>query len=305
MSRGNERNDIFLNDDDRQIFLKTLGEIAERFEIDIFAYVLMGNHYHLLIRTKRANLSKAMQWLGVSYTRGFNDRHARSGHLFQGRFKSIIVQNDAYLVQLSCYIHRNPLRANSVNRLAHYRWSSYSIYAYGYQKPDWLSTELILSHFTNGERHKAYREQVQGYAKEETRLWEDLKHGMILGSQKFVDKIRRTYGMQTGHQEIPRQKKMAREFNPTSFLVEASKVLNCDLKSLKAANRVSTRDKEDRDLLIYALWKTGALTNTKIGELFGVTYSSVSHSVKSARSKLEENHRLKNNYNRIYSLVRM
>ncbi len=96
LSRGNEQKDIFYDDPDRVVFLKTIGEMSERFEIDVFAYVLMGNHYHLLLKTNRSNLSKSMQWLGVTYTRRFNLGHLRSGHLFQGRFKSIIVQNDAF-----------------------------------------------------------------------------------------------------------------------------------------------------------------------------------------------------------------
>ncbi len=119
--------------------------MSERFEIDVFAYVLMGNHYHILLRTRRANLKKAMHWFGTTYTQRFNRRHSRSGHLFQGRYKSIIVQNDAYLLQLSYYIHRNPLRAGIVKRLTDYRWSSYKVYAYGHKTPKWLSTELILS----------------------------------------------------------------------------------------------------------------------------------------------------------------
>jgi len=304
MSRGNEGNHIFLDDSDRQVFLKALGEIRERFEIDIFAYVLMDNHYHLLIRTKRANLSKAMQWLGVTYTRRFNDRHARSGHLFQGRFKSILVQNDAYLMQLSCYIHRNPLRANMVNRLVRYRWSSYPIYAYGYQPPKWLSTELILSQFFENDRCKAYREKVQRYAKEEKRLWEDFRHGLILGTKKYVDKIRQTYLPENAHHELPQQKSLAREFNPSSLLIKASKRLKCDLKSMRQASRVSARDKENRDLLIYALWNTGTMTNSKIGDLFGITYSSVSHSVKSTRLKLAKNRQLKYKFSRINSLFK-
>jgi putative transposase len=101
LSRGNEQKDIFYDDQDRLLFLKTIVEMSERFEIDVFAYVLMGNHYHLLLKTNRANLSKSMQWLGVTYTRRFNLGHFRSGHLFQGRFKSIIVQNDAYLVSVA------------------------------------------------------------------------------------------------------------------------------------------------------------------------------------------------------------
>jgi REP element-mobilizing transposase RayT len=109
LSRGNQGQDIFLSDVDRHLFPDTLGEMADRYGIDLYAYVLMGNHYHLLLKTQHGNLSKAMQWFGTAYTRRFNISHNRSGHLFQGRFKSFIVQNDAYLSQLSCYIHRNPV----------------------------------------------------------------------------------------------------------------------------------------------------------------------------------------------------
>ena len=136
LSRGNERRDIFLDDEDRRLFLTGLAEAGERFAVDVFAYVLMGTHYHLLLRTRRANLSKAMQWLGLSYTTRFNFKQSRSGHLFQGRFKSMLVQNDAYLLQLSYYIHRNPLRAGMVERLADYRWSSYRAYAYEKRAPE-------------------------------------------------------------------------------------------------------------------------------------------------------------------------
>jgi REP element-mobilizing transposase RayT len=94
LSRGNDRQDIYLNDDDYKTFLSVLEEMSSRFEVDIFAYVLMSNHYHLLIRTNESNLSKSMQWLGTTYTRRFNLQHFRSGHLFQGRYKSIIVQNE-------------------------------------------------------------------------------------------------------------------------------------------------------------------------------------------------------------------
>jgi len=93
LSRGNERKDIFRDDRDRLMFLDAIGEMADNYDVDIFAYVLMGNHYHILLRTNQANLSKSMQWLALTYTRRFNNRHFRSGHLFQGRFKSIIVQN--------------------------------------------------------------------------------------------------------------------------------------------------------------------------------------------------------------------
>ncbi len=305
MSRGNEGRNIFFDDNDRYGFLGVVGEISERFEIDIFAYVLMDNHYHLLIRTQQANLSKAMQWLGVTYTRRFNNKHSRIGHLFQGRFKSIIVQNDIYLMQLSCYIHRNPLKSGTVDRLAQYLWSSYPVYAYGKKGPQWLSTELILSQFDKKDRHRGYREKVQKYAKEETRLLENLRHGMILGSKKFVDKIRKTYIAEAPHREIPQQKSMFREFDPDSLLDKAAKILNCDVRRFRQSSRISSSDKADRDILVYALWKTGMLTNEKIGELFGVTSSSISHSVGAMKSKFQTDRQLQDKFNQIYSLFKI
>jgi REP element-mobilizing transposase RayT len=144
LSSGNGHQEIFLRDDDRHLFLNLLAEQSERFNIEIYAYVLMGDHYHLLLKTLDANLSKAMQWFGTTYTRKFNIENQTSGHLFQGRFKSIIVENDAYLFRLSCYIHRNPLRAGIVERLADYPWSGYLNYAYRKKPPEWLKTKTIL-----------------------------------------------------------------------------------------------------------------------------------------------------------------
>lgn len=305
LSRGNEQKDIFYDDQDRKLFLKTIGEMSERFEIDVFAYVLMGNHYHLLLKTNRANLSKSMQWLGLTYTRRFNLRHFRSGHLFQGRFKSIIVQNDAYLMRLSCYIHRNPLRASIVERLADYRWSSYKAYAYGDKAPKWLITKPIFSQFRGKEKNKAYREKVQRYAKEEKKLWEDFRHGMIIGSKNFVDKIRCAYLPEKLHKEIPQQRDLAKGIDPIAKLKEAARMLDCDLDHLRQAPRIKKTDKDDRDLLVLSVWKTGVLTNDKIGRLFGMTYSSVSHIVRSVTLKMEQDNNLKERFDRIYSLFKI
>ncbi|KKK67238.1 hypothetical protein LCGC14_2956080, partial [marine sediment metagenome] len=125
LSRGNERRDIFLGDDDYQTFLDVLKEMSERFEVDIFAYVLMSNHYHLLIRTNQPNLSKSMQWVGTTYTRRFNLKHFRSGHLFQGRFKSFIIQKDNYLLTALRYVEGNPVRAGLVSSARNWLWSSH------------------------------------------------------------------------------------------------------------------------------------------------------------------------------------
>jgi len=305
LSRGNEQQDIFRDDQDRSRFLESTGEMSERYDMDIFAYVLMGNHYHLLLKTNRSNLSKGMQWLGLAYTRRFNIRHCRSGHLFQGRFKSIIVENDAYLVLLSCYIHRNPLRANIVERLADYRWSSYPVYAYGCKGPEWLKTETILSQFGDRNRHQAYREKVQRYSEEEKRLWEDLKHGMILGTTEFVKKLRDNFLPRSVQKEIPQQLKIRKDVDPSNLIRKAAEILDVDMLLFQQSRRIPKSVKANRDLLVYCIWKTGILTNEKIGELFGVSYSSISHIVKSVKSELETNEEFLEKFMKIYSLFKM
>ena len=293
MSRGNQKQAIFYDDNDYQMMVNCLGQLSERFDTDIFAYVLMGNHYHLLVRTNLANLKQAMHWFGTTYTNRFNSRHSRSGHLFQGRYKSIIVENEAYLLQLSYYIHRNPLRANLVKRLSEYRWSSYNYYAYGKKQPEWLSMDLILSqHQSSDSPHKSYRTKVQNYAKEEQLLWEDFRHGLVLGSKKFVDKIRRKYLPENPQVDLPQQFSLSRSIDANSFLNEAGRFIGFDPDCVLNKRRLSGSDKDKRDLLIYFLYRSGKITNAQIGQLFSISYSAVNHSIKSLKAKLKTNYDL-------------
>ena len=303
-SRGNEQRDIYRDSEDRLSFMDSLGEMSERFEIDIFAYVLMNNHYHILLRTNRANLSKSMQWLGATYTRRFNNRHKRSGHLFQGRFKNIIVQNDAYLMQLSCYIHRNPLRAKMVKRLVDYKWSSYPAYAYGKSHSKWLNLDIILSQFNSKDHHKYYREKVQRYAKEEKRLWEDFRYGLYLGTHEFVDKLKSTF-LTDAHAEIPQQTKLLKVTDPEVLLKKAARILGCNLTNFKSSLRISEQDKDNRDLLIYLLWKTGLFKNQEIGDLLGLTYSSISRRAAIIRERIGKDNRIKKQFKQLKSQNKM
>ena len=306
MSRGNEGRDIFIDQKDRVSFLDTIGEMSERYDFDIFAYVLMDNHYHLLVKSRQANLKKAMQWFGTTYTQRFNRRHYRSGHLFQGRYKSIIVQNDAYLLQLSYYIHRNPVRAGIVKRLADYRWSSYRVYAYGRKTPEWLSTDLILAQFKGeSDRQKSYRKKVQKYAKEESRLIENIRHNLILGSKQFADAICKKYLPEKTDRAIPQQRQLSNDFNTADFLKEAEKIFSCDVTRFVKAGRLSGAEKDTRDLLLYYLWRVGQLTNVQIGKQFGLSYSAVSHSVKSIKAKLRNNQKLKASFNKLNSQYKL
>ena len=305
MSRGNDGQDIYLNDDDRNLFLETISVMSERFEVDIFAYVLMSNHYHFLIRTNRANLKKAMQWFGTTYTRRFNNRNFKKGHLFQGRYKSILVQNDAYLMQLSCYIHRNPLRAGVVKRLIDYKWSSYPIYAYGNKGPDWLSTDLIWSYFKGADKHKQYRENVQKYADEEKRLLEDIHHGMILGAKKFVNKIRTQFLPDIPHNALPQQKQLAKDIKLDDVLRKSAKVVQIDLDKCIQGKRLRGIDKHKRDLLVYLLWNKGVMTNERLGRVFNISHSAVSHSVKVFKEKMINDKKVKNQFDVINSQFRL
>ncbi|MHC4459371.1 MAG: transposase [Planctomycetota bacterium] len=306
LSRGNQKQDIVSNDDDRKLFLATAAEMAERFEIDLFAYVLMDNHYHLLFRTNRANLCKSMQWFGATYTKKFNLRHNRSGHLFQGRFKNMLVQNDAYLLQLSYYIHRNPLRSGMVKRVADYKWSSYRAYAYGKSHQNWLNTHVILSQFTNvKDPHQAYRQNMQKYSKQEQQVWEDLRHGIFVGTEKFVKRIKKRYLPDIPHAELPHQKRVIKGANIETVLSKAAGILKCDMDLYRESSRISKADKTDRDLLIYIAWQLGVATNQQIGEKFGLTYSAVSQRVSVIKEMLNKDKGLKRKYRHIKSLIKI
>jgi REP element-mobilizing transposase RayT len=306
LSRGNERQDIVITDGDRKLFLATVGEMGDRFEIEVFAYVLMDNHYHLLFRTNRANLCRSMQWFGATYTKRFNLRHNRSGHLFQGRFKNMLVQNDAYLLQLSYYIHRNPLRAAMVKRLSDYKWSSYRAYAYGKSNQNWLNTNVILAQFMNvKDPQQVYRENMQKYSKEEQRIWEDLRHGIFVGTEKFVKKIKNRYLPDIPHAELPSQKQVIKDVNIETAISKAAGLLKCDLNIFRESSRIPKSFKADRDLLIYIAWQLGVTTNQEIGTKFGLSYSAVSQRVKIIKDMLNKDKALERKYRQIKSLIKI
>ena len=214
-ARGNERKDIYRDPADRQRFLETLEEAVGRFGLVVHAYCLLGNHYHLLLQTPRANLSDAAGWLQATYSIRFNRRHQRSGHLFQGRFKAHLVEADLYARQLVKYIHLNPVRPKDKRRpvplerraeLARYRWSSHRAYA-GLSQPDapaWLCTEW-LSYFgrTRKAAQAAYRDEIaQMFGQVAPSPWQELRGGLVLGGQTLWETARRALADSEGDDEI-------------------------------------------------------------------------------------------------------
>ena len=188
MHRGNAGSDLFKTESDRGKFLEYLRQAVQRYAIKVHTYCLMGNH--LLIETPHPNLSQAIKWINVSYAVYFNRKRRRSGHLFQGRFKAVLIDADEYLKHLSRYIHLNPVRTGMVAHCKDYAWSSYPVFAGYNQLPERLETHWLLSLFGNDadEAKKGYRDFVESVQNQEIENPSgDIISGVILGGADFVN----------------------------------------------------------------------------------------------------------------------
>ena len=186
--RGNRKNTIFFDDEDRRMFLKILARTVESHNWICHAYCLMNNHFHLAIETPDGNLSKVMRDLNGMYTQVTNKRHGLVGHLFQGRFSSFLIEQDKYFLEVVRYIVLNPIRANLVKKPEEWIWSSYSATAGYADRPTWLTTKWIYNYFSNdlNRARESYRKFVdEGIGGESP--FNQIKEGNILGSQQFKD----------------------------------------------------------------------------------------------------------------------
>jgi putative transposase len=191
-SRGNERRDIFRDDADRYAFLAFLGQAVRRFSWSVTAWVLMSNHYHLVIQTPQRNISRGMHWLNGTYAAWFNRRHDRVGHLFQGRFKALLIEREAYFAEVLRYVALNPVRAGLVQHPSEYRWSSYRAVA-GIDAPHaWLDVTAALEPFGGSfdVACLAYRQFVLDGIGSEDPLWQKLIHGLYLGTESWAKEMR-------------------------------------------------------------------------------------------------------------------
>ena len=194
-SRGNEQKEIFKSNKDREQFLHYIETAKERYGAVMHSYCLMNNHYHLLLETPKGNLSQIMRHINGAYTTYFNVKRKRFGHLFQGRYKSILVDADEYAKELSRYIHLNPVRAGIVSRPEEYEWSSYRDYI-GKSKSAWLKTDFILGYFdkqvTSGrKKYKQFTEE--GIGREEISPLQATVASTLLGSDGFIKEITERY----------------------------------------------------------------------------------------------------------------
>jgi REP element-mobilizing transposase RayT len=209
-SRGNARQDVFLDNNDFRLFLKTFADVVERYRWIVHAYCLMTNHYHLLLETPQANLSMGMRQLNGVFTQKYNRRHKRTGHLFQGRFKAFIVDKDSYLLELNRYIVLNPVRAGMVSSAEEWPWSSYRVTAGLETGTSFLHTDWTLGFFSDitSEAHGFYISFVHAGAGVASPL-KAAKGGLFLGSDAFVERFRGLLEDSSGGEELVRKEKYA------------------------------------------------------------------------------------------------
>ncbi len=264
-SRGDGREAIYLDDTDRAAFQTVLAEVIRLFNWVLHAYCLMGNHYHLLVETPDGNLSQGMRQLNGVYTQRFNRRHGRVGHVFQGRYKAIIVQKDSYLLELSRYIVLNPVRARMVRSANEWPWSNYRATAGHATAPAWLDTAPTLSTFGSrkAEAQARYREFV-AQGKGQASPWDQLKNQIYLGTDAFVERLQRAIEQDADLSEIP---SAHRRPVPKDLAYYAKKY-------------------PDRDQAIAQAYASGGYSQKAIGDYFGLHYSRVSRIVAGrARAK--------------------
>jgi putative transposase len=260
-SRGDRQEAIFDDDRDRTAFLNVLSDVVSRFRWRCHAYCLMGNHYHLMIETPEANLTKGMRQLNGVFTQWSNRRHQRSGHLFQGRYKAILVDWDSYFLELARYIVLNPVRAAIVTHPGLWAWSSYGGTLGSRPAPHWLTTDGLLAKF--GKKRAGARRKYQQFIEEgmsAESIWKDLKGQIYLGDDDFVERMRKKLGQRDEDVNIPR----VQQRGPAPKL---------------SAIR---RQHKNRDEAIRAAYETGAYSYQQIAKEFGVHFTTVGRIVREA-----------------------
>ena len=258
-SRGDGQEDIYHDDEDRRAFYAVLLEVCRRFNWVVYAECQMTNHYHLLVETPDGNLARGMRHLNGVYTQRFNRWHGRVGHVFQGRYKAILVQKESYLLELARYIVLNPVRAKMVRAAKDWPWSSYRSTAGLSRTSEWLEPDWILSAFAKKRRTavERYRTFI-AEGKNQHSPWGQLKNQIYLGSESFVVSVQRRLIPDADLSEIP---SAHRRQVPRALTYYAERY-------------------PDRDTAIAEAYASGGYTLRDIGEHFGLHYSRVSRIVR-------------------------
>lgn len=263
-SRGNARNDIYRDERDRANFLDILNEIVKRYNWLCHAYCLMSNHYHLVVETPEANLSSGMRQLNGIYTQRFNKRHGLVGHVYQGRYKAILIDKDNYLLELCRYVVLNPVRANLVELPEHWKWGSYKATVGVSKVSEFLTVDLLLSLFGTDKKiaQQHYRKFVRaGIGKKPP--WDELDGQILLGSKGFIKQFEDLLKEKENLIEILRQQRYAGRPDIKEIFAECDNIA-----------------KTSRNEKIYEAHIKYGYTLKEVADYFGLHYTTVSKIVR-------------------------
>jgi putative transposase len=279
--RGNDRKEIFRDDEDRRAFLDLLEESREIYQIVLLAWVLMENHFHLILETPLGNLDQFMRRFNISYTGYFNRKYERAGHLYQGRYKSLLVEKESYLSQQSRYIHLNPIRTKGTEPLPFaekwdilysYPWSTLGGYLDERKKVPGVDYSLILEEF-GGEGpagRKAYGKRIREEIKQGLDLSEKIVGGSILGEDAFVEWVKRKYVAGVPDREYSGFRKIRGHKARENIFEVLSK------ESGQTEAELLTEKGDMRRIVMEFLYRVGGLNGVEIGKIYKVSYSAVS-----------------------------
>ncbi len=304
-SRGNERKSIFLSDEDRKAFFDILAEYHDRYGILIHGYILMDNHYHLIVETPEGNLLKVMHGINSRYTAYFNRAYRRSGHLFQGRYKAILVDKDIYLVELSRYIHLNPVRAGMAGKPEQYAWSSYRGYIGKGKAETWVEHAWILGQFgkDSKEAQRNYKKYVEkDMTGEEPSPFETLWGQVILGGDEFRKKIQGILKGKPLNREIIERKRLTSAATPKEII---RAVANGFAAEEDEITRPGKRGNIARMAALHLVQRYSGLKNEEIGKLFGgIHYSAVTKASGRLMERMKKERSLNRRVQEIISYVK-
>ena len=302
--RGNERKEIFKDDRDRKRFLEILAYSSKIYNIKMFSYMLMENHFHLLIETPLGNLGEFMRHFNITYTGYYNRRHNRIGHLYQGRYKSILVDKESYLSVIARYIHLNPVRIQAMEKntdeekiqhLRNYTWSSLPGYINKGKREQFLDYAMVLEEYggANDRGRLAYKKRIYDDISEKLEIRDKVIGQSIIGGEEFIKRVKEELLTIQTDRECPSLKEIQR-YRAKEKIIEA-----IEKESGKGLEEIKREKGSIRQIVMDLLYRIGGLKGVDIGDLIGVDYSTVSQGRKQLREKLEKDRKLKQLVDRI------
>jgi putative transposase len=296
--RGNERKAIFRDDKDRTTFLDILAHSLNIYTVKLYSYVLMENHFHLLVETPLGNLGEFMRHFNITYTGYYNRRHKRVGHLYQGRYKSILIDKQEYLSMLSRYIHLNPIRTEQmkkktakekINYLMKHKWSSLPGYIDEREKEGFIDYKIVLQEYggDNERGRKRYRDRIYSDVTDGLEIKDKIIGQSILGGDTFIDWIKGRFLKGKQEREHSSIKDIRRYRAKEEILKLIEQETGKDIQEMKG-------DKGSmRQIVMDILYRFGGMKGVEIGRIMGVDYSTVSQGRKRLREKIKRDKNVK------------